>query len=84
MQTVNIMKPDFSGRAAEIMEEVRNSICIDDVDAEAIEVKLKYALKEYYDELDGYYDAGHSDGYVEGYDEGYDIGYDDGRSESYS
>ena len=77
-------------RAANIIAEIRTVACID-VDAEAIEKILQDALKEYYDELDGYYeeeyyiaissarsiayDEGHSDGYAEGYDVGYDDGY---------
>ena len=81
---------------AKIMAEIRTVACIDDVDAEAIAGILQDALKEYYDELDGYYeeeyyiaissarsiayDEGHSDGYADGYD----VGYDDGHSESHS
>ena len=78
-------------RAAKIITEISTVACIDDVDAEAIEKILQDALKEYYDELDGYYeeeyyiaissarsiayDEGHSDGYADGYDVGYDDGY---------
>ena len=80
------MKANFMERAAKIIAEIRTVACIDDVDAEAIEKILQDALKEYYDELDGYYeeeyyiaissarsiayDDGHSDGYADGYDAG--------------
>ena len=86
------MKPNFMGKAANIMADVRNSTCIDDVDAEVINGILQEALNEYYDELHEYYeeeyyiavasarniayDDGHSDGYSEGYENGYADCYD--------
>ena len=88
------MKPNFMDGAAKIIADIRTSTstCIDDVDAEIIENILNAALKEYYDELNEYYeeeyyiaissarskayDAGHSDGYADGYD----VGYLDGHS----
>ena len=90
------MKPDFMGRTANIIAEIRTSTCIDDVDTEILEEILQAELNEYYRELNGYYEAeyyiaissarnsaydeGRSAGYAEGYDVGYDDGYDDGRS----
>ena len=86
-----ILPPKFRDRAARIMADVRNSICIDDADAEVLAEVLKDALNEYYDELEEYYaeeyyiaissarskayDDGHSDGYADGYDVGYEDGY---------
>ena len=53
------MKPDFMGRTARIIAELRNRTCIDD-DVEVIKEILQDELKEYYD-------AGYSLGYDEGY-----------------
>ena len=64
MNTKPIIPPKFMGRAANIIEELRNRSRINDVDAEVIEAMLKDALNEYYD-------AGHSDGYDDGYENGY-------------
>ena len=93
------MKPDFMGRTARILAELRNRTCIDD-DAEVLKEILQDELKEYYDELNGYYEEkccieisrarnsayydGHSDGYSLGYDDGYEEGYEVGHSESHS
>ena len=64
------MKHDFMSSIAQILAEVRNRTCIDDVDAEVIEKILQEELNEYYDEV-----------YALGYDDGYDNGYYDGHSE---
>ena len=65
-----------------IIADVRNRICIDDVDAEVINGILQDALNEiheYYEEeyynaiasaRSSAYDAGHSDGYDDGYESG--------------
>ena len=85
------MKPNFRGRTAKIIAEIRNRTCIDDVDAEVIEEILQAALIKYCRELDGYYDAGYAAGWVNGksslegdvdsaYDEGYALGYSDGTN----
>ena len=62
------MKPDFMGRTARILAELRNRTSIDD-DAEVIKEILQDELKEYYDA---------------GYSLGYDDGYADCHSESHS
>ena len=64
------MKPNFRGRTAKLIAEIRNRTCIDDVDAEVIKEILQEVLDEYYNVLHGYYDAGYDDGYSNGYDEG--------------
>ena len=68
MNTKTISTPDFMGRIAKIVEEVRVRTCIDEIDIEVLEDILQDELNEYCRELDGYYDAGPSDGYVDGYD----------------
>ena len=79
------MKPDFMDRTAKIIAEIRNRTCIDD-DVEVLEAILQDALREYYDELQKYYDAGYDtaydEGHSDGYGDGYGEGYDEGRSEA--
>ena len=58
----------LNSKTAKIIEKIRSSICIDDVDTEVINGILQDALVEYYHEA---YDAGHSDGYDDGYENGY-------------
>ena len=96
MNTKTISTPDFMGSTAKIIAEVRASTCIDEIDVEVLAKILQDALKEYYDELDGYYEdeyyiamcsarsKAYDDGHSDGYADGYDVGYDDGRSESHS
>ena len=55
MKTKTIKTPNFMGKAAKIVEEIRNSICIDDVDAEVLKEILQDELNEYCRMLDGYY-----------------------------
>ena len=87
-----IMPPNFMGGAAKIIAEVRNSICLDDVDAEVLENILQESLNEHYRMLDEYYaeeyynalntarNSAYDDGFDDGYDVGYDVGYDEGSS----
>ena len=77
-----------------IIAEIRTStsICLDDVDAEALKNILQESLNEHYDELAEYYEEecyiaissarskAYDDGHSDGYADGYDVGYDDGRS----
>ena len=68
---------------ANIIEEVRNRTCIDNIDKEIIEEILQDSLNEYSTMLDGYSDghsAGYTDGHYDGYADGYYMGYADGRS----
>ena len=86
-----ITTPDFMGRIAKIIAEVRNRACIDDVDAEAIEKILQDELTEECRMLDSYYWEEHHNKYCNeissvrngayeaGYDEGYEVGYDAGQ-----
>ena len=66
-----IKAPDFT----RLIAELRTRVCINDVDAEAIEELLQ---DDYYIAIssarnEAYYE-GHSDGYARGYDDGYDEG----------
>ena len=87
-----IMTPDFIGRIAKIIAEVRTIACIDDVAAEAIEKILQDELTEECRMLDSYYWEEHYNKYCNeissvrtgAYDAGYDEGYADGHSESHS
>ena len=82
---------DFMERTAKIIAEVRNRTCIDE-DAEVIKEILQYELKEYYNELEEYFEEEYyiaiararNSAYDDGYDDGYDIGYDNGQSDSHS
>ena len=92
MKHETIPTPDFMGRIAKILAEIRNRTCIDEIEAEIIEELLQDSLNEYCTLLNEYYaeeyyiaitcaehrayDDGHSDGYADGYD----VGYDDGRA----
>ena len=86
------MKPDFMVRTAKIIEEIRASTCIDDVDVEVIEKILQDGLNKYYDELDGYYEEEYynalsrarNSAYDDGFNDGYDVGFDNGSSESHA
>ena len=100
MKTETIPTPDFMGRIAKIIEDVRARTCIDKIDAEVIEAILQDSLNEYSIMLNGYYeeeyyiaisrarskayDDGHFDGYTNGHSDGYDIGYEDGYEEGCS
>ena len=91
MNTKTISTPNFMGRVAKIIAEIRNRAYIDGVDEEVIETILKEDITEYYRMLDGYYKEeyynaissarneayyeGHSDGYARGYDVGYEAGH---------
>ena len=93
------MTPDFMGRIAKIVKEVRARTCIDKIDAEVIEEILQDSLNEYCTLLNGYYeeeyyiaissarskayDDGHSDGYADGYDVGHEDGYDEGMEHTF-
>ena len=66
------MPPNFFSASHKIVAEVRERICIDDVDAEVIKKTLQDVLEDYYYR-----------GYDDGYYMGYDMGYDDGRYESF-
>ena len=87
-----ITTPNFMGSIAKIIEEVRNSACIDDVDVEAIKKILQDELTEECSMLDSYYWEEHYNNYCNeissvrtgAYDAGYDEGYADGHSESHS
>ena len=85
MQT--IMTPEFVGKTAKIIAEIRNRTCIDDVDAQIMEEILQASLNEYCMELEGYYEEEYyialSSARSKAYDIGYDDGYNDGYSESY-
>ena len=84
-----IMSPNFTGRIAKIIAEVR-STCIDKIDAEAIEVIEELLqdelleLNEYCRMLDEYYIEEYHNAIArvrsKAYDAGYDDGYSDGRS----
>ena len=83
------MKPNFSGRTAKIMADIRTRTCIDRFDTAAIEEILQDALNEYYyDDLEkaveSAYDAGYDEGRSEGYSDGYSEGHSDGYYEGYS
>ena len=83
-----ITTPNFMGKAANIIAEIRTRTCIDDVDAEVIKAILQDELNEYYRMLNGYYEeeyynalnTARNRAYDEGFDDGYDVGYDEGRS----
>ena len=87
-----ITTPNFMGKTAKIIEEVRNSICIDDVDTEVLKDILQDALNEYCRMLNGYYeeeyynelDSARSRAYDEGYDAGHSDGCDDGYENGYA
>ena len=84
------MAPDFMGRIANIIEEVRTRTYIDGVDTEVIEEILQDSLNEYCTLLNGYYEeeysiarrkayaVGHSEGYADGYYDSRSVGYSDG------
>ena len=78
------MKPDFMDRAAKIIAKIRTRTYIDKIDTAVLEELVKDELNEYYDELQGYYDAGYDYSYDNGYDEGYALGYDDGYAAGHS
>ena len=88
MNTKTITTPDFMGRTAKIIAEVRTRTCIDKIDTEVLEDILQDSLNEYFVMLDGYYEeeyynaisSARSKAYDDGYADGYDIGYDDGSS----
>ena len=63
-----IMPPNFMANTKKIVAEVRERICIDDVDVEVIKKTLQDVLEEYYR-------MGYDDGYYMGYDNGYDEGH---------
>ena len=63
--TPNVTTPNFMGRAATIIAEVRTRTCMDNIDIEVLKEFLQHALHECYD-------AGYDAGYGEGYDDGYD------------
>ena len=81
-----ITTPDFMGRVAKIVEEVRNRTCVDKLDVEVLAEILQDSLNEYCTMLNEYYeeefyiavssarskayDDGHSDDYADGYDIG--------------
>ncbi len=79
-----ITTPDFMGKTARIIAEVRTKTFIDEVAAEVI----KDALNEYCRMLDEYYaeeyynalNTARNRAYDEGFDDGYDVGYDAGHS----
>ena len=83
-----ITTPNFMGKTAKIIAEVRARTCIDDVDVEVIKEILQDSLNEYYMMLNGYYEeeyynalnSARSKAYDDGYDDGYDVGYDEGHS----
>ena len=54
-------------RTAKIIAEMRTRTYIDKFDTKVIEDILNATLKEYYDELNEYYDAGYDDGYAAGH-----------------
>ena len=91
MKTETIMT-DFSGRAAKIIEEVRNKTRSDKIDTKVLFVILQDALTEYYTLLNGYFDeeyyiavsSARSSAYDAGYEDGYEDGYEGGYFESHS
>ena len=98
MKTKTIMTPDFMGRTAKIIAEMRARICMDYVDTEVLKEILQDELKElneYCRMLDEYYDekyystidaarsSAYNSGHSDGYARGYDVGYEDGHSESH-
>ena len=92
MKNETITTPNFMGRIKKIIEEVSASTCIDEIEAEIIEVILQAALKEYYDALNEYYEEEYhnalsrarNSAYDAGFDDGYEVGYDNGSSDSHS
>ena len=92
MNTKTIIPPNFMGRTANIIAEIRTRTGIDDVDVEVLEGILQDALNEYYSMVDEYYEeeyyiaisSARNSAYDDGYDDGYDIGYDNGYSDSHS
>ena len=87
-----ITTPDFMGRIAKIIAEVRTT-CIDKIDAEVLEVieaLLQASLNECFTMVDEYYEEedyiaiasarsrAYAAGHSDGYADGYDVGYDDG------
>ena len=76
MKPETIMPPNFMGRAANIMEEVRTRTSVDKIATEVIVAILQASLKEYYyDDYELGYSEGHSDGYSLGYALGCEDGY---------
>ena len=84
MNTKTIMTPNFMGKTAKIIAEIRNQTCIDDVDAEVIKAILKDELNEYCRMLCGYYEEEYDIAISSAYDEGYALGYDDGYANGHS
>ena len=82
------MKPNFIGRATNIIAAIHTSTCIDDVDVEVIKDILQAELNEYYRMLDEYYEAEYynaiSSASSSAYDDGYSVGYDDGYLDGHS
>ena len=83
MNTKTIMTPNFMGKTAKIIAEIRARTCIDD-DAEVIKEILQDELNEYCRMLCGYYEEEYDTAISSAYDEGYALGYDDGYSVGYS
>ena len=91
-----IVTPDFMGRAANIIAEIRIRACIDKIDTEVIEDILKDELIKYHNEVFTYgHSIGYDDGYADGksslaeavdsaHEEGYELGYDEGYYTGYS
>ena len=81
-----ITTPNFMGKTANIIAEIRTKTCIEDVDAEVIKDILQAALNEHYRMLDEYYaeeyynalNTARNRAYDDGFDDGYDVGYDVG------
>ena len=86
------MKHDVMDRTAKIIEEVLNRTYIDKIDTEIIVDILQGELKEYYAELEEYFNEEYhnaiararNSAYDSGFDDGYDVGYDNGQSDSHS
>ena len=86
-----ITTPDFMGRVAKIVEEIRNRACVDKLAVEVITEILQASLHEYYTMLNEYY----AEEYTmlnEYYEEEFYIAvssarskaYDDGHSDGYA
>ena len=78
------MKPNFIGKAAKIIAEIRTKTCIDDVDAEVLTEILKDELNEYCILLDEYYIEEYSNALNSMRNKAYDSGYEDGYSAGHS
>ena len=84
MQIDTIMPPNFNGRIAKIIAEIRTRTCINDVDTEV----LKGLLKDEFERMDEDYEkeyyyatsSVHNSAYDAGYDAGYAAGYSEGNS----